>query len=119
MPNQLSSAEVQKLMASIPKETLPIFNQVLSVVAMQAAMIDDLVWKLDIEDSADALKKQVMIPAMNQLAAKLNTPVAQGVSLEEVTSEIAKMNTALQSAATAKNVFETVLGFALKISPLA
>ncbi|MDD4962453.1 MAG: hypothetical protein PHI11_00895 [Gallionella sp.] len=119
MPEQLSSVEVQQLLASIPKESLPVFNKLLSVVAMQAAMIDDLVWKLDIEDSANALKKQVVSPAMTQLAVKLHTPVAQGVSLQEVSDEITKMHTALQNAATAKNVFETVLGFALKISPLA
>lgn len=119
MANQLSNAEVQKLMASIPKEMLPVFNKVLAVVAMQAAVIDDLVWKLDIEDSANALKKQVVSPAMTQLAAKLHTPVAQGASLQEVSDEITKMHTALQNAATAKNVFETVLGFALKLTPLA
>ncbi len=118
MSNQISPAEVQQLFASIPAENQAIFNKVLAVVAMQAAMIDDLVWQLDIEDSANALKKQVMSPAMSQLAAKLNTPIAQGPSIKEVSDEISNMHTALESAATTKNIFETVLGFALKMTPL-
>jgi imidazole glycerol phosphate synthase subunit HisF len=118
MSNQLSPAEVQQLLASIPSETQAIFNKVLAVVAMQAAMIDDLVWQLDIEDSANALQKQVMSPAMTQLAEKLHAPIVQGPSIKEVSDEITKMHTALESAATTKNIFETVLSFALKMTPL-
>lgn len=118
MTNQLSPAEVQTLLASIPKDVQPIFNKVLAVVAMQAAMIDDLVWKLDIEDSANALQKQVVSPAMNQLATALHRPVAQGPTIKEVSDDITQMHTALESATTANNIFGTVLSFALKITPL-
>jgi hypothetical protein len=117
MSNSLSPAEVQKLLASLPPDTQATFNKVLAVVAMQAAMIDDLVWKLDIEDSANALQKQVMSPAISQLA-KLHTPLAASPSIQEVSDEITKMHTALESAATVQNVFGTVLNFALKLSPL-
>lgn len=118
MANQLTPAEVQKLLDSIPAETRPIFDRVLSVVAMQAAMIDDLVWQLDIDSSASALQKQVMGPAFTQLATVLHQPIAQGPTIKEVSDEITKMQTALETASTAKNIFQTVLTFALKTTPL-
>lgn len=114
----LTPAEVQKLLDSIPAETRPIFDRVLSVVAMQAAMIDDLVWQLDIDSSASALQKQVMGPALGHMATALQQPIVHAPTIKEVSDEITQMQTALETAAAAKSIFQTVLSYALKTTPL-
>ncbi len=115
----ISDAELKNLLNAIPVEQKPIFENVLSTIALQAEVIDDLLWKLEIEYGSDAMKKKVMGPVLTRLAAKLDNPVVQGPTLEEISGAINEMHKTIESAAEAQNIFQALLGFALKIAPLA
>jgi len=114
-----SSSDLQSLLDGIPKEHKPTFEKVLATIALQAEVIDDLLWKLEIEEGANAMKKKIMGPALTQLAAKLDGPAVKGPTLEEISKAVSEMQEAIESATEAQNIFKAVLGFALKIAPLA
>ena len=90
----------------------------LSTITLQAETIDDLVWKLEIHEGAIAMKKKIMGPALTQLAAKLSNPVIKGPTLEEISNAINEMHEKIDSAAEARDIFKTILGFAVRIAPI-
>lgn len=111
--------DLQNLLEAIPEDHKSAFEKVLSAVALQAEVIDDLIWKLEIDEGASAMKKKIMGPALTKLAAKLDDPVVKGPTLEEISKAVNEMHEAIESANEAQNIFKTLLGFALRIAPLA
>ena len=118
MTTLLSDAELKALLDAVPNEQKPTIQKVLSTVALQAQVIDDLLWKLEIEEGANALKKKIMGPVLTQLAAKLDSPILKGPTLEEISDAIKEMQDNIENATDAQNIFQSVLGFALKVAPL-
>jgi hypothetical protein len=118
MASNYNTSNLKEILDRMPTDIKPDFEKILSTVALQAAIIDDLMWKLEIEESANAMKRQVYGQIITQLAAKLSSPIVKGPTLEEVKNEIEKMNKDIESATNAQNIFQTVLGFALKLAPL-
>jgi hypothetical protein len=110
--------DIQSLLNGIPEALKPTFEKVLSTIALQAEVIDDLMWKLEINEGANTMKKKIMGPALTQLAAKLDGPTIKGPTLEEISIAVTEMHEAIENATEAQNIFTTVLGFALKIAPL-
>lgn len=115
----VTAAQIQGLMEALTPDQKGRFQSVLSAVALQAEVVSDLLWKLEIDAGSDILQRQVMGAAITQLAAKLNNPVIQGPTIDELSKAIKDMQSAIQSATDANGVFTQILGFALKIAPLA
>ena len=95
-----------------------IVESLLSTIALQAESIRNLTTEVQIHEGADALMAQaISTVSLTQLAANLN--VVQGPTLEEINQSITEMNQAIESAASAREVFGTILQFGVKLAPLA
>jgi hypothetical protein len=119
MPNQITKAEREAFLNGLADDQRGKVQQLLSTVALQAEVIDDLMVLLDIWEGGESLKKKTISGiSLATLAAKLTDPIVRGPTLEEVNQATRKMQQDIQNAATAQAVFSHILGFALKIAPL-
>ncbi|MCP3980338.1 MAG: hypothetical protein GY716_13630 [bacterium] len=118
MPS-ITDAKAKRFLASLEGESKEIVETLLATMAMQSEAIDDLLWKLEIYEGGVELRRRVLAGAsLAKLAAKLSDVDVSSPSLEEVSTEITKMQNAIASAADAQRIFTTILKFGMKVAPL-
>jgi hypothetical protein len=118
MSNAITNEEAAQVLNSLPEKLKPVMERLLSTVALQAEIIDELLWKLEIEDTGNTMKRKILGQAIAQMAAMLSNPVVEGPTLGEIQAATKQMRDDIASAKSAQEIFSTILSFATKIAPL-
>jgi hypothetical protein len=91
-----------------------------TTIAIQAETIESLVWKLELTTGADEARTRTIDGvSLAKIAATIDAQAATGPTLDDVSRAIREMQEAIKAAQDAKATLGTVLGFALKLAPLA
>lgn len=113
------SINYEGLMEGLDETKQKVVQSLLSTISLQAEVIRDLLWDVDLEEGARSHREKILSGiSLTILAAKLKEPAISGPTLKEVNDAIGEMQNEIKSMNNANDIFGSILGFGLKIAPL-